>query len=209
MNPRLAGQWYFFERLAARRKRIPIANGVKVLLDPEVEPQVDLKLKTVTADDIVFEKTTKLHRCLINQYTLNSDELLDGTMTPYRPGPNLEADLAANYGYKVEFVTVVVGTCGEHVPAVKEDMQRMLDLTAHQINQYTLNLDELLDETMTSYPPGPNLEADLAANYGYKVEFVTVVVGTCGEHVPAVKEDMQRMLDLTPHQVGAPVEMIS
>uniref|UniRef100_A0A915AZ55 Reverse transcriptase n=1 Tax=Parascaris univalens TaxID=6257 RepID=A0A915AZ55_PARUN len=33
-----------------------------------------------------------------------------------------------------------------------------------KINRYTVNSNELPDETATSYPPGPNLAADLAVN---------------------------------------------
>ncbi|VDK33427.1 unnamed protein product [Anisakis simplex] len=62
-----------------------------------------------------------------------------------------------------------------------------------KINRYTVNSTELPDELNPPYPPSTNLIGDLQAIYKQGVDFVPVIVGSCGvvNHVIHDKDDFR------------------
>lgn len=120
----------------------------KVLWDTEIQTRAPLKHRK--PDIVVFDKEKNAIIVLevsvahaaglqnqrnikINRYTVNSTELTNETQVPYSPGANLLADMQDVYRQQVEFVPVVVGTCGEHLPVLKDDLQRVLKLKVPEV----------------------------------------------------------------------------
>ena len=65
----------------------------------------------------------------INRYTINSTDLPVSTRTPYERGVNLIDDLRERYSQPVDFVPLVVGTCGEHLAQTLELLLSTCGLT--------------------------------------------------------------------------------
>lgn len=121
----------------------------KILWDTEL--QTKAKMKHRKPDIVVFDKDEgrisvfevsvafatgmdKQREIKINRYTVNSTELPDELNPPYPPGTNLIGDLQAVYKQRVDFVPVIVGSCGEYLSVVKEDLKRTLKMRSEALD---------------------------------------------------------------------------
>ena len=120
----------------------------KVLWDQSIQTQAVLKHNK--PDIVVFDKEAsriviievsiartagiKMQRELkINRYTVNSTEVEDETQIPYSLGANLLGEIEKIFRQTVEFLPIVIGTCGEHSTDTYGDLRRVLRLRKWKI----------------------------------------------------------------------------
>lgn len=103
----------------------------------------DKKAKRILLIEVSTARATGLvaQRCLkINRYTVNSTVVENETVLPYPPGPNLLGEMSSFYKQDVSFLPVVVGTCGEQLASVVDDLKTKLKLSKLKLGNMTERL---------------------------------------------------------------------